>query len=46
MSCSPESAWITDPAENFAYTTHGYWGRYHYSYTYDEDVAYWSSRGY
>ena len=38
--------WITDPVENFAYTTHGYWGHYHYSCTYDEDNAYWSSKGY
>lgn len=41
----PDS-WIADPAKKFAYTTHGYWGRNHYEYTYDVDNAYWSSRGY
>jgi aryl-phospho-beta-D-glucosidase BglC (GH1 family) len=37
-------AWVADT--NIMYTTHGYWGRYNYRYTYDEDNAYWSSRGY
>jgi hypothetical protein len=38
--------WITDCASNFAYTTHAYWGRHNYRYTYEEDNAYWSLRGY
>ena len=37
-------AWVADT--NIMYTTHGYWGRHSYRYTYGEDNAYWSSRGY
>ena len=39
-------AWIDDPASDVMYTTHGYWGHYGYSWTYDESNAYWEQRGY
>ena len=38
--------WIRDPLKKVLYTTHGYWGHYGYSWTYDESNAYWRDRGY
>ena len=37
-------AWVAD--KNIMYTTHGYWGRHNYRYSYEQDNAYWSSKGY
>jgi hypothetical protein len=39
-------AWIRDPLDKTFYTTHAYWGRYSYRYTYDEDNAHRASQGY
>jgi endoglucanase len=39
-------AWINDPLRKVFYTTHGYWGHYSYSWSYNESNSYWSRNGY
>ncbi len=41
--------WISDPANNHRYEAHQYFSRHgggHYYYSYGEDDAYWTSKGY